>query len=84
MAGGGCRFFRHSLSVVWVCTNPTQVSELLLRRQLILTIWIDNGENIEVVVIQESLREVVAGLVAINELLGNVLQCLHSVSNSQS
>jgi hypothetical protein len=45
----------------------------MLRRQLILTIWIDNGEDVEIVVIQKSSREVVTGLVAINELLGNIL-----------
>jgi hypothetical protein len=45
----------------------------MLTRQLILTIWIDNGEDVEIVVIQKSSREVVTGLVAINELLGNIL-----------
>jgi hypothetical protein len=42
----------------------------------ILTIGIDNREDVEVVFVQESLSEVVAGLVAIDDLFSDVLQSL--------
>jgi hypothetical protein len=45
-----------------------------------LTIGVDNWEDVEVVFVQKGLRKVIAGLVAVNELLGNVFQSLCTIS----
>jgi hypothetical protein len=43
---------------------------------LVLTIGVDEWENVKVVVVQECLGEIVASFVAIDELFSDVLQDL--------
>jgi hypothetical protein len=63
-----------------VYTKPGIFRQSFSTSEYKLTIGVDNWEDVEVVFVQEGLRKVVAGLVAVNELLGNVLQSLCAIS----
>jgi hypothetical protein len=71
---------RHNRSFVCVYTKPSIFRQKISTSDYRLTIGVDNWEDVEVVFVQEGLCKVVAGLIAINELLGNVLQSLCTIS----
>lgn len=48
-----------------------------------LTIWVDDWEDVEVVIVQEGLSKVVTRLIAIYELLGDVFQSLLDLSTKK-